>query len=402
MLRGSQRPHFEVFPHSGMNDLAMKIVAPMSSTARVISALALLALVAGCASSPDSPQKKGNYSHFMGEPSGGAADPRKFSLESIKNPDEARAKAKQAMQKNDSDRALFFYVKAVELNDKDLESLLAIGDIHVSRGNAQLAGSAYRMALAVEEDNVHANEQVGLLLLKASRYEDAKTHLGKALAQAPACVRCANGLGVIADIAGDAETAQNYYEQVLKETPNSPPILNNYAYSLYLGGNWDRAEQIYRKLLSLVPNHAQGALNYGLLLARQGQAKPAFDAFKRVLTDAQAYNEIGYIFMMEKRYDEARQLFQRAISSSPTYFARAYENLEQVRALQPERLVVPDSLREPVLKVEELPATHATQSPSSQESLLGETPASAAVTLPPAALTSEVEKRFDLDAALTR
>ena len=54
---------------------------------------------------------------------------------------------------------------------------------------------------------------------------------------------------------------------------------------------------------------------------------------KKVVSESEAYNELGYIYMMQQDYGKARRLFEMAISSSPTYFERASKNLEQLKLL---------------------------------------------------------------------
>lgn len=314
----------------------------------------------GCASKPAARKPTDEYGYFLDDakhPS--SPEAIRQNIAGADTTADPRPKADAAMQQGDIDSALYYYVKTVERDTQDVAAMLAIGRIHEARGNLDLSAAAYELALRTDSTRMDARERLGLVLLRRSRYEDAQTQLEAVLAADPVRVTALNGLAVIADLRGDRARAQDYYDRAVKIAPNSTRILNNYAYSLYLAGAWPQAEQIYRRLLTLDGKHRQGALNYGLLLARKGDAKGALETFRRVLPEPHAYNELGYIFMMAQRYDDAANLFLKAIETSPTYFRQAYDNLEKVRALAPEPRAMRTTENSPVPKIE-LPTESAT------------------------------------------
>lgn len=318
--------------------------------------LVLILLVSGltgCASKPAARKPTDQYSHFLDDakhPS--SPEGIRQTIAGADTTADPRPKADAAMQQGDIDSALYYYVKTVERDAKDVAAMTAIGRIHEARGNLDLSAAAYELVLRTDSTRVDARERLGLVLLRRSRYDDAQMQLEAVLAADPVRVTALNGLAVIADLRGDRTRSQDYYDRAVKIAPNSTRILNNYAYSLYLAGAWPQAEQIYRRLLTLDGKHSQGALNYGLLLARKGDAKGALETFRRVLPEPHAYNELGYIFMMAQRYNDAANLFLKAIETSPTYFRQAYDNLEKVRALAPEPQAVRTTDNIPVPKIE--------------------------------------------------
>jgi len=251
---------------------------------------------------------------------------------------EAKLKANAAMQAGDVDSALFYYVKVLEKNQKDEESLTAIATIHTKRGNNDLAILAYRMVLGENEEHQQALEGLGLALIRVNKFDKARLTLFRALRDNPQHAAIYNGLGVISDIQHFYSEARWFYGQSLKMQADSPITRTNIAYSYFLSGEWDKAEKLYRVVLERFPKHAQASLNYALLLARKGKLFDAMSNFERVLEKPQAYNELGYILMLDKKYTMAEQLFQKAISSSPSYFEKAYKNLERLRELKAKKI----------------------------------------------------------------
>jgi len=249
----------------------------------------------------------------------------------VSSNEEAHTKASQALSQRDIDRALYFYVKALEFNPNDVNALLALARIHTAQGNLDPALLAYRLILDVKPDHIDATEGAALILLKVNKAKQAKIMLDKTNKLAPGRPMTLMGLGVYYDLTSDFDKANYYYQQAAKASPSSVKILNNYAYSRYLAGYWDEAENMYKKVLHIDPKHPQATLNYGLLQARKGDTINALQTLKKVLPESKAYNELGYIYMMQQDYGKARRMFELAISTSPTYFEQASKNLEQLK-----------------------------------------------------------------------
>lgn len=314
----------------------------------------------GCASTKSPPQNEaaaGQYNHLLAKSSpANVSKPEQSKLDAAKSSGEAKTKARQAMRDSNDEKTIFYYVKALEFDAKDLESLLTIGAIHARNASYGPASAAYKMALDVEPRNIEALEGLGLAILKSGRYDESRLLLEQVVALDPNRVRSILGLGLVHDVKRDFVTANNYYSLALKIAPNSPAVLNNYAYSLYLSGAWDKAEQIFLKLLNRNPTHYHGALNFGLLQARRNQLKEALATLERVLPRAAAYNELGYIVMLGGQYDTAERLYELAMVNSAAYFPRAYENLEFVRALRANQRPATDPLKASVLHIKQLPS----------------------------------------------
>ena len=292
----------------------------------------MVVVLPGCATNSVNQDDTSKFGALMG--SGGTyGDTQSIASGGVINNTEAHAKARMALIKRDVDKALYYYVKALEFNPKDILALMALARIHSAQGNIDPTILAYQLILEQEPNNIEAMEGAGLALLKINRANQAKAMLEKANELAPDRPLTLMGLAVYYDLISDFDRANELYQKAAKIAPKSVKILNNYAYSRYLAGDLEESENIYKKLLRQAPNHTQGLLNYGLLQARTGEMVEALQTLKKVLTEYEAYNELGYIYMMQQDYGKARRLFELAISSSPTYFERASKNLEQLKLL---------------------------------------------------------------------
>jgi len=232
------------------------------------------------------------------------------------------------------DEALYQYVKAADQDNKSDTALYKIGDIHANRGNEALAIRAYEMALNINPDNAEANEGLAILLLNKREYENARNHLAKAEASGAAITwRVYNSLGVISDLEKDYKQAIVYYEKALTVQPQMPLILNNMGYSHYMSGDWASAEKYYRKAVLNDEFFERAWRNLGLLYVRKADYDDAVSAFTQVEGLPEAYNDIGFICMLNGKHEISEAFFKRAIKLAPRYYELANNNLQKNRQL---------------------------------------------------------------------
>ncbi|MDD1622658.1 MAG: tetratricopeptide repeat protein [Methylococcaceae bacterium] len=244
----------------------------------------------------------------------------------------AMKRADQLLQQGNKDEALYYYVRVLEFDSENKVALNKIGAIHAGQGNNGPAETAYQLVLKLEPQNATALEGLGLIQLNTGKQAEAKQSLAAAVAVDPSLWRSFNGLGLIADQNGDYSNASQYYESALKTKPNMPMLVNNLGYSKYLSGDWRGAMQLFDAVSKLDAKYNPAWLNQGLVYARQGDDAAAIQAFMHVLDEADAYNNLGYIYMLNDNAHAASEYFQKAISLSPTYHKLANENLKRLQA----------------------------------------------------------------------
>jgi len=239
-----------------------------------------------------------------------------------------------ALARGKIDEALYQYVKAIDLDNNSDIALYKIGDIHSKRGNTEKAKKAYEMVLKINPDHVGAHEGLGQLLLGKRKYDEARYHLTKAEANGAAINwRIYNSLGVISDLEKDYKQAIIHYQKALTLQPELPLILNNMGYSRYMLGDWDSAEKYYRKAVQNDQYFERAWRNLGLLYIRKGNYEEAVSAFTQIESLHEAYNDVGYICMLNGKYDISEAFFKRAIKLSPRYYEAANRNLRKNRQL---------------------------------------------------------------------
>jgi len=251
-----------------------------------------------------------------------------------------------ALRAGDSDMALYDYVRALMIDGKNLQIFYKIGSLHESRNNTRLASLAYHRALEIQPNFVLVLERLGRMKLNEREYSDARIFFDKAIAEdrqridSMEAVSGENrgtdhyspfyaytGMGVLEDLNKQHDKALMYYKRSLDIRPNSASAENNIGYSYYLKNDQNQAEAHFKRAISRDKTYSKAWRNLALVYVKRGEFSEAVE----LLTDqtgneASAYNTVGYICMIDGKYDQAERYFNRAIDLSPAYFEIAVQN----------------------------------------------------------------------------
>ncbi|MBY5992028.1 tetratricopeptide repeat protein [Ferrimonas balearica] len=270
--------------------------------------------------------------------------------------------AVSAQRMGQHDTALKFYLEILDAEPENMAVIYQIGQIQAQLGHYDHAIKAFHDVLRALPDHREAMTALALVHMETGDVREAYTYLDKATEMdqerlivadealkvlvgdpesqdwhqldADSPIQAYLALGILTDLDGDYEAAQRLYRLVLEQNPTHVRALNNLGYSYYLAGDLIRAEIFLRQATQRQPDFTRAWTNLGLVYVRMGNSERAFNAFKRVMPDADAYNDIGYFAMLEGRFTEAETLFLKAIDASPTYFAKAQDNLRKVQQLK--------------------------------------------------------------------
>lgn len=296
----------------------------------ICGTVTLTLALGGCASTGTSSQQDDLYGPLSNDGSSvafGTAFP-------VGSPEEAYRNGDAALRAGDVDRALFEYLRGLRMEKRpQADPLYRVGIIHHGRGNHELATMAYRWVLDIDERHPGAGTALGILLIEQRDYEEAERLLTSIAARRDAPWQSHNALGVIADMRADHPAAESHYAQALEVSPRTPLVLNNQGYSRYLSGDLAGARQALRQALSANPDYELAWRNLGLVYAREGDFDTAIEAIARSGDRAKAYNDVGYISMLEGRYQDAMGFFEEAMRLSPAYYITASENARSLDQL---------------------------------------------------------------------
>jgi tetratricopeptide (TPR) repeat protein len=298
----------------------------------VLVVVACMALSAtGCASmaSVQSASTDKSLSEVSEESS--AEESRDWLVETVQ---EAVKQADGALAQGDLERALYFYIAALELGDQSSDTYYRIGLIHKHQGDLAPAALAFEKAVNRDSEKAEAWEALGLIMLSDQQEDRASECLVKATNLDPHRWRAYNGLGIIADLHHYKHLALFYYNIALDIQSGSPAVFNNRGYSHYMAGNLDAAQRDFAMALRLDSEFSRGWRNLALVEVRRENYEQALRNLTRIMSAAAAYNDIGYISMIAGRHDVAEMFFRESIRLSPSYDTTTHENFDLNRELR--------------------------------------------------------------------
>lgn len=238
--------------------------------------------------------------------------------------------------------------KAVELNDRLPSAYVALGRIHNASGNHDLALQEFQRALELDSRNADAYTGMGHAYEAAGRMADAEAAFQKAAALRPEYWDGYNTLALFYDGQGRYDLAIANLRHALELTPDNAQVYFNLGAVLIDTGdpaNFSQAEQALKKSVAIGPIYAAYA-NLGYLYVLQKRYRESVDATLKALelnnnnfitwgNLALAYARLGDAAETAKARTTELMLAEKAAQSSPrdaqvqAYLAGAYARAQR-------------------------------------------------------------------------
>ena len=189
----------------------------------------------------------------------------------------------------------------------------------------------FEHTLQVTSNNSQIHNNLGNVLTKKGRLQEAILHYTKALEINPNYAAAHSNLGVALADQGRFGEAIKHYSAALLLNPNSPETLNNLGVARYNQGDVPGAIENYMRALQLKPDYAEAHNNLGNGLAQQGRLTEAEDHYRKALSIKpdypEAHNNLGVDLARQGKFHEAINHFTQALRLKHDY-TQARVNLE--------------------------------------------------------------------------
>lgn len=201
--------------------------------------------------------------------------------------------------------ALVACQRAELINDQRAETYVAMGHIHLGTGESERALTAFNRAAQLDPD--HSAPQLGLAM--------------------------------VMEVIGHSEKAEVFYRRAIDRDPG---YWRNYsALGAFLAGTGrlDEAIATTRTAISLQPDSPRLYSNLGGFLLFSGDHAAAAEAFRESIArhpTAPAFSNAGTALYFDQEYEQAEQMFIRAVELGPADF-RLHAHLADAILMQPGR-----------------------------------------------------------------
>lgn len=151
----------------------------------------------------------------------------------------------------------------------------------------------------------------------------------KAIALDPNYVEAYHRLGLLRSALGKRDEAITLLQRAVTLRPDDAVLQNNLGFVLLLEARWNEAEEAFGNAVRLNPRFPRAAINLGVVQSRLGRFDDALASFRSVLSEADAYYNLGLMYRGQEKFAQARDAFEKALSVAPRLKA-ARVQLEQI------------------------------------------------------------------------
>lgn len=247
--------------------------------------------------------------------------------------------------------------QAASLNPA-LQTLQA--DLSLEATDAHVTPSLARTS--VEPEGVLARYGLGMAFRQRGYFDEARREFARALAQGEDARLARHAIAELDLVGGHSAAAKATYEQLLADHHDHPRYWNEHGVALHQGGDVEGAADSYRRALHADPKYALAYNNLAVALSDLGEASAAREALLRATdldpafararlnlarwyvrhrdplaaltllrelvafqpNEADAWHDMGLVFQLLHRPDEARDAFSCAIDKRPEHAEARY------------------------------------------------------------------------------
>ena len=275
------------------------------------------------------------------------------------------------LQKRQPVQARASFTEAIKYNPGLIESRMALAQLYLAEGSADLALEQAQAAIQVNPRNVQAALMAGTAYLKkgdlaksrkvfeavaqalpkesigpyhlglVSRAEknDAKAlaYFEEALKRKPAAIEPVTQIVMIKTAQGKQEEARKRVLQQVEQVPQSPFLHNLLGQLWGHDKNYAQAEQEYRRAIELDPSLFPAYLNLAAIYLHLGKQDQAVKEYETVLAKnpnaIQAHMMLGMIHESRQEIDKAQSRYETILKINPK-FVPAANNLAWILTQQ--------------------------------------------------------------------
>jgi tetratricopeptide (TPR) repeat protein len=150
-------------------------------------------------------------------------------------------------------------------------------------------------------------------------FGQAAQHAEQAVAIDPASAEGLELLGRIEMRSNNLEAAISNFLAAARVEPENARIVANAGYAFMLRGELGRARTCLEKAINLDGSLVEARNNLGIVLAKLGDSDGALRQFLAVNEPPAAFNNLGVVYLEQKKWRDARDAFQRAVALDPEY-----------------------------------------------------------------------------------
>lgn len=245
--------------------------------------------------------------------------------------------AKEAANNGDYGRAIKFYEVLVAAEkgtpEQKLRYKLGLAESARRVGENERALAMFDQLSRENPTNIDALEGKGLSLLALGKSSEASRTFAEVMTTDTKRWRTLNALGILFVSKNMIPEALAYYNEAIKYSPDNAAVLNNMGLSYAIDHNFPRGIEVLEqaaRVSKTAPQRKQIELNEALVFGISGDLDRAKDMASKHLQGPALDNNMGLYAHLAKDDALAKTYLNMALSQSPTFYERAWNNLDSL------------------------------------------------------------------------
>ncbi len=185
-------------------------------------------------------------------------------------------------------------------------------------------------ALELDPDYADAHNNLGYILVEQNAYARAIPHFGEALRLRPTMSDARLNMGSVLAKAGRHDESIDHFRKAVEFDRRNADALYNLGTALVNVGHAEEAVQYLTKAVNIRPKFTEAHVGIGNALSQMGEFEQAITFYGHAInadpTDPTARNNLGIAQARRRRYGEAAESFAKAVELD-SHFADAHYNL---------------------------------------------------------------------------
>jgi tetratricopeptide (TPR) repeat protein len=198
----------------------------------------------------------------------------------------------------DQGKAVASYLKAAELDKKDVNLYYNLATLYEKTGDKEKANQFLAQAVALHPEDLESRLSLAESLLNEGSLDEAQAYLDEVLKRKPDSLKALMLLVQIADKRGDKKMLKDLYERANALLPDNEIVLYNLAVLEYEAGEWAKSLSHFENYLKNHPREAE-PLRFLFDLYRKVKKEDSAFATAKTLLSLNAGDTALYPFVFE-------------------------------------------------------------------------------------------------------
>lgn len=217
--------------------------------------------------------------------------------------------------------ALDVYSSLMQKKPDDATIFLEFGNTLFKKGDLAGARKALSRFTEMKPDRIEGWNNLGIVQLQLADIADAHASFEKVLSLEPGNLGALLNLGNCLCAEGNAEAARSCFEKACTARPDLPDGWYNLGNTCISLKKYTDARQAFEKALRYRREFPSALKNLGWVYEYEGRLTDAEICYQEALAiqkaDPTLYVNLGNVLVRQKKYDEAKQNFLKAVRLAP-------------------------------------------------------------------------------------